>query len=79
MVKGEVKEFDSPYNLLQKRRSHFRKMVEQTGPTASRILHQMAMEAHLREQGMSQITCGTDKDPQLINTKKDSIFTVTPL
>ena len=50
MNRGQVKEFDSPYTLLQNHHSLFSKMVEQTGPSASRKLHQMAEEAHLRRR-----------------------------
>ena len=47
MSKGQVKEFDSPYNLLQNEKSLFTRMVEKTGPSASRILRQMALDANL--------------------------------
>ncbi len=43
--KGELKEFDNPYALLQ-RRTMFKGMVEQTGPSAADKLFQMAKEAH---------------------------------
>ena len=42
-----MKEFDSPYNLLQDHRSLFYKMVQKTGPSASKKLLQMALDAHL--------------------------------
>ena len=45
MNNGQVKEFDGPYNLLQDPRSLFYKMVQKTGPSASRKLHQMARDA----------------------------------
>ena len=48
MNRGQVKEFDSPLSLLDNPHSLFSKMVECTGPSASRKLHQMAEEAHLR-------------------------------
>ena len=74
MSNGQVKEFDSPYNLLQKRRSHFKKMVEQTGPIASRMLHQMAEEAHLKKS--SQLMSGTDEpNPRPLSP----VLTITPL
>ena len=44
---GAVKELDTPYNLLQDHRSLFYKMVQKTGPSASKKLQQMALEAHL--------------------------------
>ena len=47
MSDGEVKEFDSPYNLLQDPSSLFYKMVQKTGPSASKKLQQMALDAHL--------------------------------
>ncbi len=53
MSKGEVKEFDSPYALLQTPRSLFKRMVDQTEPTAAEKLHQMALEAHRRRQEAS--------------------------
>ncbi len=46
MNNGQVKEFDSPYTLLQNPGSQFKRMVEQTGPYASRKLYQMAVEAY---------------------------------
>ena len=45
---GQVKEFASPYRLLQNPLSQFYKMVEKTGPEASQKLHQMALNAHSR-------------------------------
>ena len=42
MDNGAVKELDSPYNLLQDPRSLFYKMVQKTGPTASKKLQQIA-------------------------------------
>ena len=47
MSKGRVKEFDSPYNLLQNSDSLFTKMVEKTGTSASKKLRQMAADSHL--------------------------------
>ena len=46
MSNGQIKEFDSPYNLLQDPSSLFYKMVQKTGPSASKKLHQMARDAH---------------------------------
>ena len=43
MNKGRVKEFASPYQLLQNSNSQLYKMVEKTGPVAARKLHQMAL------------------------------------
>ncbi len=48
MSNGRVKEFDSPYRLLQNSDSQLYKMVEKTGPEASQKLHQMALEARSR-------------------------------
>jgi predicted secreted protein len=42
MNNGQVVEYDPPYKLLQERSSLFYKMVEKTGPEASRELHDMA-------------------------------------
>ena len=47
MSNGQVKEFDSPYNLLQDPGSLFYKMVQKTGPSASRKLHQMVLDVHM--------------------------------
>ena len=52
--RGQLKEFDTPYQLLQNPRSQLRKMVEKTGPSASRKLHQMALDAHLRQKKLEQ-------------------------
>ena len=41
MNRGQVVEFDKPYNLLQKSSSVLYRMVEKTGPEASRELHGM--------------------------------------
>lgn len=48
MNKGQVKEYDRPYILLQRPESQLKRMVEQTGPTASKKLYQMALEAQRR-------------------------------
>lgn len=45
MDKGEVVEFDHPYNLLQNKGEFF-KMVEQTGPATSDFLHRVAAEVY---------------------------------
>jgi hypothetical protein len=45
-----VKELDSPYNLLQDPRSLFYKMVQKTGPSASKKLLQMARDAYNQRQ-----------------------------
>ena len=52
--RGQLKEFDTPYQLLQNPRSQLRRMVEKTGPSASRKLHQMALDAHLRQKKLEQ-------------------------
>ena len=44
-----MREFDSPYNLLQDSRSKFYKMVEKTGRLNAERLHQIALESHLRK------------------------------
>ena len=50
MNRGQVKEFDQPYLLLQQPNSLFRRMVDQTGEIASRKLYEMAQEADLRRR-----------------------------
>ena len=45
-----MKEFDSPYNLLQDHKSLFYKMVQKTGPSASKKLLQMARDAYNQGQ-----------------------------
>ena len=47
MSDGEVREIDSPYNLLQDTRSLFYNMVQKTGLSASKKLQQIALVAHL--------------------------------
>ena len=42
MRNGRIGEFDTPYELLQRRSSLLYKMVEKTGPEAARELHEMA-------------------------------------
>jgi len=46
MDKGTMIEFDHPYNLLQNKEGAFYKMVEQTGPATSDVLHRVASEVH---------------------------------
>lgn len=41
---GLVKEFDTPYHLLQDSNSLFAEMVEQTGPITARELRQMVIK-----------------------------------
>ena len=53
MNRGQVKEFDSPYNLLQDHRSLFYKMVQKTGPSASKKLLQMARDAYNQRQAVN--------------------------
>ena len=50
MNRGQVKELDSPYSLLQNPRSLFYKMVQKTGPSASKKLLQMARDAYNQRQ-----------------------------
>ena len=54
MSKGQVVEFDSPYNLLQNPGSLFTKMVEKTGSSASTKLHQMALETHMSKRKLTR-------------------------
>ena len=46
LSKGHLKEFDSPYFLLQNPQSTLYSMVKETGPTAAQKLHQMALKSH---------------------------------
>ena len=50
MSKGHLQEFDTPFNLLQTPNSLFNKMVEQTGPTASKKLRQMVYNQLVRDR-----------------------------
>ena len=50
MDKGCVGEFGPPHLLLQNPASHLKRMVDKTGPDASKKLHQMAVDAHQRRQ-----------------------------
>lgn len=47
MSKGQLKEYDSPYHLLQNSQSLLYNMVKKTGPNAAKKLQQMALDAHL--------------------------------
>ena len=49
-----MKEFDTPYNLVQNTKSQLYSMVEKTGPIASKKLRQMALDAHLQRKKSSQ-------------------------
>lgn len=44
MDAGAMVEFDHPYNLLKNENGFFYKMVEQTGPSNSDLLHSVASE-----------------------------------
>ena len=44
--RGEIKEFGPPHSLLKASGSHLKAMVEKAGPTASKKLHQMALESY---------------------------------
>jgi len=46
MDKGNIVEFDHPYNLLQNKEGVFYKMVEQTGPSTFEFLHRLATEVN---------------------------------
>ena len=54
MSNGRVKEFASPYRLLQNPDPQLFKMVEKTGPEAAEKLHDMAIEA--RKTGIRKIS-----------------------
>ncbi|XP_045510491.1 probable multidrug resistance-associated protein lethal(2)03659 isoform X2 [Colias croceus] len=41
---GRLVEYDHPYVLLQNRKGYFRKMVAETGPAMSQVLHKLAAE-----------------------------------
>ena len=50
MDAGQIMEWDEPHVLLQNSKSLFKTMVDTTGPSASRKLFQMALEAHLSKK-----------------------------
>ena len=56
MSNGRVEEFDKPLSLLKKPGSLLSKMVEKTGPVASRKLRQMAEDAANRQQSRTRIS-----------------------
>ena len=56
MNNGQVQEYASPYRLLQNPESMLYKMVEKTGPKASKKLHQMTMDAQSRTIGNLKCT-----------------------
>ena len=49
MDAGQIKEFGHAHILLQDPSSLLSRMVEKTGPTASRRLQQMAMDAYINQ------------------------------
>ena len=81
MSAGQVREFDSPYILLQDPKSQFKKLAEQTGPIAFKKLYQIAREAHLRKQRINLHQQNTDYQPAHLNfgSKQDNFIFVTPL
>lgn len=44
MDAGTMVEFDHPHNLLQNINGYFYRMVEQTGPSNTELLHSVALE-----------------------------------
>lgn len=54
MDSGRMIEFDHPYLLLEAN-GHFKGMVEQTGPSMTVQLHEIAREAYLRKHNINQL------------------------
>jgi len=46
MDAGTMVEFDHPHNLLKNKKGVFYKMVEQTGPDTTDLLHRLAAEVN---------------------------------
>ncbi|CAK1600132.1 unnamed protein product [Parnassius mnemosyne] len=47
---GRLMEFDHPHILLQNKKGYFRKMVAETGPAMTAMLHKMAKESYESKQ-----------------------------
>ena len=77
MHRGQVRELDSPFALLQRPHSLFRRMVEQTGPSASRKLLQMALEAHQSRRGEAQGEFPNDRPAS--TAPSPLVIRITPL
>ncbi|XP_050734387.1 ATP-binding cassette sub-family C member 4-like isoform X2 [Eriocheir sinensis] len=58
---GQLMEFDVPHVLLNNENSIFYSLVQQTGKTAARQLHQIAEMAHLRRRGTDEESSSSNK------------------
>ncbi|KAJ8733841.1 hypothetical protein PYW07_014392 [Mythimna separata] len=47
---GRLMEFDHPHILLQNKKGYFRKMVSETGPTMTSLLHKQAAQSYMNRQ-----------------------------
>ncbi|XP_025192648.1 multidrug resistance-associated protein 4-like [Melanaphis sacchari] len=59
MDAGTMVEFDHPYNLLKNKNGFLYKMVEQTGPINSELLHNIASESYNRMISTNKYTVNT--------------------
>ncbi|XP_060873079.1 ATP-binding cassette sub-family C member 4-like isoform X2 [Metopolophium dirhodum] len=69
MDKGKMVEFDHPHNLLQNKEGVFYKMVEQTGPATSDVLHRIAEESY------RALSLGTEPASESFVNEADGIST----
>ncbi|KAL0895472.1 hypothetical protein ABMA27_011590 [Loxostege sticticalis] len=56
---GRLMEFDHPHVLLQNKKGYFRKMVAETGPSMTPILHKMAAESYRKLTGYQRRSTAT--------------------
>lgn len=57
MDAGRMIEFDHPYLLLEAK-GHFKGMVEQTGPSMTAQLYEVARQAYLRKHDIKELEKG---------------------
>ncbi|KAF9815043.1 hypothetical protein SFRURICE_010601 [Spodoptera frugiperda] len=57
---GRLMEYDHPHLLLQNKKSHFRKMVSETGPSMASHLHKLAAQSYQDKQARDEMKETTD-------------------